>query len=122
MGRANTIGVKCKLQFQADRILDADPRAPKDREKIPGPGQYETSSRFLRNSPNYTIGLSKTLTRNDSNFSNPGVGDYNPNKTTKRAPQFTMAAKSSTGKANAKIPGPGEYDLSPSMSRNNGFT
>lgn len=65
------------------------------------------------------------MVRNDSNFSNPGVGDYSPNKTTRRAPQFTMAAKSASGTKNkASIPGPGEYELSANanISRNNGFT
>ena len=46
---------------------------------VPGPGAYSPSQSNLESSPSFRIGKSKRL---DSNvkFSNPGPGNYNPEK------------------------------------------
>ena len=130
MGRSTTIGIKCKpitilgFFFVSTFILDANPRAQKSNDKVPGPGQYNMTDRYLRNSPNYTIpptpkANGKHLSRNRSNMT-PGAGDYSPNSNKKHWPKYTMASRSPTpdkSKRKSFIPGPGDYDLDKDFNR-----
>lgn len=105
MGEGPKIALSPRIQERKPQLL------------VPGPGAYEPNSKAVHEkSPATGLGFGVRGFQGGKNKINvPGPGSYTPPEKVVEGPKYGFGKSQRTIEKNAKVPGPGNYDIGPSF-------